>query len=244
MKKALFILFSITLLLGAVETVKATPITFTGSSGDLGASVNFAVDGSGNLIVTLTNTSTADVLIPSEVLTAVFFDISGNPSLTPVSALLNTGSVVFFGSDGGGNVGGEWAYAFGLSGAPGGATEGISSAGFGLFGAGNFGGPNLEGPAALNGLNYGLTSAGDNLSTGNAQVTGNVPLIQNSVVFTLGGLPDGFDPGAAITNVSFQYGTRLTDPNVTVPEPGILILLGIAMSAVGLAARCFRRFKC
>jgi hypothetical protein len=209
---------------------------FTGSSGNLAASAEFSVVG-GNLQVTLINTSLFDVLVPADVLTAVFFDIAGGIALTPVSALLD-GNTVFFGSNGDGNVGGEWAYASGLVG-PGGATEGISSAGFGLFSTANFGGPNLEGKTAVQGLDYGITSAGDDTTTGNKPVTGDVPLIKSSVIFTLRGSLDGFDPSIGISNVSFQYGTDLTEPNVPdnpapVPEPSTMLLLGTSL--VGLAA--------
>ena len=81
-------------------------------------------------------------------------------------------------------MGGEWGYASGLA-APGGATEGISSAGFGLFGGSNFNGLDLDPPAALDGFNYGLVSINDDPGSGNAQVTGNVPLARYAVVFTL-----------------------------------------------------------
>ncbi len=187
------------------------PLTFICSSGSLAASAKFEQVGP-NIVVTLTNTSPSDVLVPVDVLTGVFFDIDGVALLVPTSALLGT-SVVFFGPDGGGNVGGEWAYASGLAG-PNGATEGISSAGLGLFGGSNFGGANLQGPAAVNGLQYGITSAGDNTATGNAPVTGGNALIKNQVVFTLAGT--GL---TSVSNVSFQYGTALDEPNVFCRPP-------------------------
>lgn len=213
---------------GPASSAWAAPITFWASQGNLAASATFDVVGN-DLSVTLTNTSGADVLVPVDVLTAVFFTINGaQPVLAPVSAILGLGSTVLFGgTDPGGVVGGEWAYGEGLGGAPSGATRGISSSGYNQFGAANFPGSNLQGPAGLDGLQYGITSAGDDPSTGNTPVTGTNALIKNQVVFLVSGLPGGFDPSSRITNVSFQYGTALNEPNIygtplsdpNIPEP-------------------------
>lgn len=212
--------FSLAVLLTILAgTVEAASITINASQGNLAASATFEASG-GNLKVTLTNTSLFDVLVPSDVLTALFFTIKGPsvPVLTPSSAILGIGSTTLFGSsDPGSVVGGEWAFGAGLAGAPHNASHGISSSGFDLFGAANFPGTNLQGPAAVDGIQFGITSAGDNPATGNTPVTGSNALIQNQVVFVLSGLPTGFDPASQIGNVSFQYGTSLSDTNI--PEP-------------------------
>ncbi|MGE0480724.1 MAG: XDD4 family exosortase-dependent surface protein [Phycisphaerae bacterium] len=208
-------------------SVARADVTFSAFGGDLAASAHFAQSG-GDLVITLTNTSPVDVDAPMDVLTALFFDVNGPALLlTPMSGVLGPGSTVLFDDPPPGGVGGgEWEYedSFGAP-APHGAQYGISSAGFSLFGGGvMFPGPNLDPPPNVDGLNYGITSAGDNPLTGNAAVTGGNPLIQNQVVFTLSGLPDGFDFGR-IKRVNFQYGTDLTEPNI--PEPVSALLLGL-----------------
>jgi MYXO-CTERM domain-containing protein len=229
---------------GLCAAASASHMSIAAHAGVHAASASFEVDklSPGTLIVTLSNDSLDDVLVPEQILTAVFFSITGpTVALTPVSAKLAPGSIVIFGgSDPGGVVGGEWAYRAGLSGVsenPAGNGHGISSAGFGLFGAANFPGSNLQGPVAVNGMQYGITSAGDDPSTGNAPVKGMNAFIKHSVVFTLSGLPDGFDPAARITDVFFQYGTSLDEPRL-LPSPGGT---GLALLA---AAVFLRRRRC
>ena len=209
----------------SAEPSMAGTITLTGTDGGARAASATFTDLGGQLLVSLSNLGT-DVVQPDQVLTAIFFNLAGNPTLGRVSAVVPAGSSVLFGSTGpGGVVGGEWAYATGLSGLPLGATQGIGSSGFGLFSPGQrFPGSNLQGPLSVNGLEYGITSAVDNPLSGDAPVTGSQALIRNTVLFTLSGLPAGFDAAAAgaITNLSFQYGTSLAEPNVPDP-PGLLI---------------------
>jgi hypothetical protein len=247
------------------SSAHATTLQFNASSGSLSASALFDNNNTaGQLKVTLTNTSSADVLAPGDVLTALFFDINiaGFPTaLGRVSAVLASGSSVYYDADGqpaGGVVGGEWAYKGGLSGAPGGATRGISSTGVDLFGPGDlFPGPDLQKPDSPDGVQYGLLSAGDNTATGNGGITGSGGLIKNAVVFSL-----SFDAGlgvfdlSKITNVSFQYGTNLSEPNLpwnppctggagcgggntVVPLPPALVLFGSGL--VGLTLLGVRR---
>lgn len=242
MKKPISIVLALGMLVGLATAASAT-VTFTGVSGSLAASASFTVTGT-TVTLVLTNTSLADVANPAQVLTGVFFDITGFPpnTLTPTSAALTAGSSVFYGSTDPGNVvGGEWAYGSALAGAPGGAYLGTSSSGLGLFGGSNFPGNNLQGPAAVDGVQYGITSAGDNLALGNAAVTGSNALIRNSVTFTL--VAGSTFSESSIHNVSFQYGTSLGEPNVPgVPEPGTLLALGTGLVALG-AARAKNRKK-
>jgi hypothetical protein len=230
-----------------VSEADAAAVTFTGSD-SFGRAASATFDTSGtNFLVTLTNTSSADVLVPTDVLTGVFFNLSDDPSLRRTSAVLASGSTVSYDSDGqpaGGVVGGEWAYNADVSnGSLRGVNQGISATGLGIFGPPDrFAGANLADNENVGGLDYGILSAGDNPATGNGGVTRSGGLIRNSVVFTLSGLPTGFNPMTSISNVFFQYGTNLSEPRIagtatsnpnsqSVPEPSTmagLLITGLA----------------
>jgi hypothetical protein len=235
------VLVSCVVLLILSQTPAIGSTIFAGSD-DQGraASALFTVTGS-DLKVVLTNTSTLDVLIPSDLLSGVYFALPSGVALAPLSATLTTGSTVWYGSDGGGNLGGEWAYATTNNiGGFAGANRGISSAGMGIFGSPNFNGPSLFDPSdSVDGADYNITSAGDNLATGNKKVTGDAPIVQNSVTFhlTIAGSLQESDIG----NVVFQYGTVLTDPHIPVPVPEPSMLLMAAVGLVGLTGCVWRR---
>jgi len=238
------------MVLWSCGVAQAISVTHVVSHGDLAASATFDVSGS-SLVVTLTNTSTSDCLVPSDLLTGVLFDLAGDTALTPASAVLGADSHVYFGTDlyendpgPGGSVGAHWAYVGDISAgsAPVSARYGISSAGLDVFGPKDvFPGVSLGGETTPpDGMPYGILSTGHGLGEGNGGMLA-IPLIKDSVVFTLDGLPDGllggFDPSQAVTNVFFQYGTDWTP----LPEP--VTMAGMLMGVGGLFAYVRRRSR-
>lgn len=198
------------------------------NGGSLAAEAEFSVSGS-NLVIRLSNSSTFDTLVPADVLTAVFWDISGAPvALTRTSVVLGgtSSAVGSGGTDPGNAVGGEWAYKNNGATFPGGRAYGVSSSGLGDFGPGDrFPGNNLEGPTNPDGMQYGLLSVGDNIATMNGGMAGNT-FIKHEVVITMGGLPANFDLGR-IGNVWFQYGTDYSEGGF-VPTPAGVAAFGVA----------------
>ncbi|HYE63598.1 MAG TPA: XDD4 family exosortase-dependent surface protein [Phycisphaerales bacterium] len=234
-------------IVAAACAVSQAGVVFSGtSSGGKAAEATFSVNASGELIVTLSNTSLADVLMPPDILTAISFDISGPAvALTRLSGHLGAGSTVVYDPDGqpaGGDIGGEWAYRAGVVGAPGGRDYIISSSGLGgLVGNGDrFPGPDLSPPPNPDGLQYGLTSLGDDIATGNGGVLGSGGLIKHSVVFRLGNAGANFDL-SRIENVLFIYGTSLGEGEFTgtliIPAPGAVGLMAAGLGVMGLRRR-------
>ena len=222
------------LVLGAVVLTPVsaradTTVTYTGIgtglNANLAASAKFTTVGN-TLNIVLTNTSLADVSVPKDVLTGLFFSMGG--TLTKVSALLASGSQWYYiGANASvSDVSGEYAYNGALSGAPGGATQGVSAAGLGIFGPGDLFAAPIEGVNAIltntglpDGLGAGILSAGDNTATGNNGVTNaSGGLIKNAVQFHFtwtGDANQTLDQAiGGLASLSFQYGTSLSEPNI------------------------------
>jgi hypothetical protein len=205
---------------------------------ELEATVSFELVGS-QLEVTLENSGSGDVVAPVDILQAVYWDIADNVSLSLVSATTEmecefpkskTGTASC-------SPGGTYTtetnpdigemYAYNPDTAP--PEVGIGSAGLG-----NFGG--------TGGMEWGILSAGDDLSTYNGGMTERM-FVNNSTKFTLDiSTTDGSTPTAVgdlgITKVAFNFGTST---NLLVPEPGTLALFPLAAAGVLVARRRRKR---
>ncbi len=210
-------------------------VTFTATNGsNLSASADFTIVG-GNLDIHLVNTSITPVSNNPDVLTGLFFDVSGAPSLT-AGSINQDGSSSYVNTSvnpPSGALGDHWAYTSGSITGPssGGTYEyGIGAAGFGVFGPSDtFTG--LGGSPG--GVDYGLVGVLGSPSLG---LKNNGPQVQNGVDIVLDGSLTGNE---TISNVWLQYGSAFNEPGFPgtppVPEPGA----GAMALALGLVAVVF-----
>jgi len=225
------------------------------TDGKLSAEVRFWQEGT-QLKIMLTNTSMTNPLTDADILTALFFNVDNQPTLTPVTAILGPNSVLLYPqkqpSDGV-TVGGEWAYRAGDVKSP--MEYGLSATGFNAIfkPADRFPGESLiNNGNSMSDMKFGLVGPGKVLVGKDKAMYESNPFIMSSIIFTLDGLPETFDLLFDITNVWFQYGTATNAPSLTstrnvqrweeeiinppqppdVPEPAPLGLLAIGATAL------------
>jgi hypothetical protein len=200
-------------LIGFAQPSQATTYTF--DNGTLAASADFSINGSGQLVLVLTNTATYDAttdgeLTPAQTLTGVLFDNStatlslvsstadflvqdscqptGDPTAQPCGTL---------------DILGETAYTEGpITGAPS-TGDGVGTAG--QIGGTPVGSTNLDGPVSPDGVNFGIVPGGFNAGDGNGGLD-SVPLVQDSITFVFDITSGSFNVNS-VTGVIFVYGT-------------------------------------
>ena len=215
----------------------------------LSASAEFELSGS-TLTIKLTNTSAqASGFVPSDGLSALYFNVLNSPSLALTTAGANapTASKIWNGSSFSGPVilstfpspGASesppyWSLA--QSAAALAATVpqhyGVGSAGLGIFGPG------------VGGLGFTIFPNGFNGSNGNSAVdTGPVAVDRTTLTIT------GFTGSLAdISDVTFQYGTALDEGTITTrqvestPEPASFVAWGL-LTAFGATLAWMRRHR-
>jgi len=212
---------SITVLALAVAASRAdASVLFSNSPNARSASASFEISGR-QLTILLTNTDDvtgADApQIAENTLIGLFFNL-GTSTFTPKSAtespasIIQTGNCIVANGKKGAqnsscasqtNVGGEFSSASGGAGWLAGTPQGTASSGYlnERTGVANFNGPDWEGPAALDGMDFGMVPDGWVAAN---QGLGNAALIEGIVKFVLD-IPKGLAE-SPISNVNFAYG--------------------------------------
>lgn len=252
---ALRLLFTLALSLCVISQSHAGVI-YTGSdnptSPQHSARAEFSLVGT-TLTLLLTNTSTVNVLVPSDVLTGILFKTTN--TLTPMTASLPSGSVAVNTNSVITNVDEGWGYRT-TPAVDSSLTRGFNSV---LSATGAFTGLgqstfSTNSNTNLGGLDYGIVDANYNSSTTNAnQGVTKVFLVKNSVQFTFA-VSNGFSLSELGNTVNFQYGTNaaekfsdrtpgnfyghLDPPANAVPEPGsIAFMVAGALGMLGYRVR-------
>jgi hypothetical protein len=231
----------------------AESISFQAATPGRSALATFSLTGH-NLDISLSNTYSngADFqFTQTDVLSALFFDVAGTPTLGTVDAMLLSGSTVRLnGPDittaetggqplGIGDIGAAWAFK---SGALPGLSQhyGITAVGFSIFGTHDLFHPDTTLPhqqgTAPNGEDYGLMPL---LTTNYTYANfSKRAFIQGGVTLRLSGFSGSLED---IGYVRFQYGSSLTSPSVEpTAEPSTLTLLIVGVA--GTLAFAWRKW--
>ncbi len=221
-------------------------------------SADFSISGS-TLTVTLTNTSSQEMLAIGEVLSGLFWDIT-DPGviLTPDLALIAPGSrLVGVGATGDMDLSSEWGYKSNVEAGSTGAgplgNHGIGSVGDINFGADTFGprdrfdtSTNLFLPSSgsLNGVEGGMV--GPNVNFGSDGFTSQGPVVQGwdgtdtgpgQMIFTFD-ITGGTLSDDEITNVQPLFGTD--GAPMVIPEPATVIIWSL-LGVIGFNVGWWRR---
>jgi hypothetical protein len=227
----------------------AQALTFFGSgtnpatSSSLSASASFNLLNNNRLEIVLTNTGSG-ARNATDVLTGLFWDIVGNPTLNLRSAQAPQ-AITPIGPQAGQDLdnnpndpgNNEWRYAFRANNLSNQVEQsyGLGTARFGGIFDFPQGTPNQDDWGIINGF----------ASNAPRGFVNNGSYANNSIRFVLGGLPLGFDL-SQVGNVRFQYGTNLANhPNLvgSVPSPAPVPTPALLPGLIGMGVAAMRKRK-